>query len=105
MQVTVSHQSIALLKWNRPLGLENTAGWKSVHFYIGSGCPADYTALGGSCYRLMSRTNKYSLEEGAALCKEHGGGHIITIDSEAENYLIAQSYGFPDVKTIVIPGT
>ncbi len=52
----------------------------------------------------MSRKNKYSLEEGAAFCKEHGGGHIITIDSEAENYLIAQSYGFPDVKSIVIPG-
>ena len=69
---------------------------------IGSGCPDGYVALGGSCYRLLFTDEDFSYAEGSTLCKNSGGGHLVAIQSEAENFLIGQAFGYMSGKKIFI---
>ncbi len=69
---------------------------------LGSGCPADYTALGGSCYRLLFTDEDFSYDEGSTLCKNSAGGHLVAIQSEAENFLIGQAFSFMSDKKIYV---
>ena len=60
---------------------------------VGAGCPEGYIATGGSCYRVVSEKNKFNFDEGAILCENSGEGHLLAIQSEAENYLIGSTFG------------
>ena len=59
--------------------------------FISGKCPTGYDEIGGSCYKLASTTETYTFEEGADLCRK-SGGHLVAIQSKAENDVISQAF-------------
>ena len=73
-----------------------------LHTHLG-GCPPGYEEIGDSCYKLVSKTEKYTFQEGAALCKETGG-YLLAIQSQTENKKIAETFSNKGLTDIFLGG-